>query len=1238
MFYAMSSLEVNACLDEDIIAAFVAGELDASGVERVDAHLATCQDCLWMVTAAAVGASSGLSASSASTSPAPLHERFERRHLIAQGGMGAVYYGFDREVGASVAIKQLKPGVALSEPGLLGRFTREAEILRRLDHPNIVKMIASVTVNSEQQIVMEYVGGGSLRQLLRSERRLPAARAAAIILELADALSRAHHLGVIHRDIKPENVLLTKEGTPKLGDFGLAMLVDAGLSTPNAMLGTIAYLSPEALSGQVVDARADLWALGVMMFEMITGRRPFEAPAPGALVMAILHQPTPDLEALCPDTPVELLDLLYRLLTKDRNQRIASARQVGAELEALTRAPDEPLQFAETQRGREGPSAPDAVPVRVRLPAQTTPFIGRESELAELALMLGDPDVRAVTIIGPGGMGKSRLALEAARRLAGSSASDPHPLAVRLVGGHASQTTRTGAPFASFPFLGVFFVDLAPLGSPELIVPAVAEAVGFQFKPGGDPKRQLLDYFREKRWLLLMDNFEHVVAGASFVNELLQTAERVNVLATSRERLGLRAEAQFILSGMSGSEGSENDAGALRAVELFVDSARRTRFGFDPTPDEAAEITTICRLVHGMPLGIVLAASWIDTLSLSEIAGEIGKNIDFLQSEAGDLPSRQHSIRAVFDHSWGLLGSEEQAALARVSIFRGGFTRAAAEAVAGASLRTLASLVAKSLLRRVPATGRYEIHELLRQYAEARLSSTPAEYEAALDRMATFYSGFSSERRAGAFGPRRQQVFREVQADLVNIHRAWHWMLEHGQAPRLLLALHTLGQFYQTCRSRAEGAQVLGSVVSAFGPLESGGSIELRKALGLALAYQALFCDQQGRKALAVDLATRAVRVFSDLERDADRAMVLVTFAWTCAGVAEQRVLVARLEEGLEIQRSGGDGWWLVRSLVMSVRVYVGVLNDLTRAEACLLEAIAVQKSLANDVIVWPDTLASLGLIKASQGHRREGCELLLEALRIAEVADDVWTVLVALQFAARAHRDLGDYLAAEAFVRRCIAHARDLGSTETVAWCHLTLGGILRDQGRFDDALAEYEEGARDGAEDAALIAKAQLGLGEIALSRGEYRHARQHLLGSLELCDRHGIVRGVRDVLEALGYLACQEGCYDEAHAYLRRAFELARGRQRPSALIGIIVGLGWWCARSGQPVRAAELASLARHHPATAHPIQVRRIEPLLRELQLALGPAALDAAIARGKSATLERVFEASFPPTEAGADF
>jgi predicted ATPase/Tfp pilus assembly protein PilF len=1226
MFASMSSPEAGACLDEDVIAAFAYGQLDALAVERVDAHLATCADCLWLVTEAVVGTGNDSRPSRPALAPSALPERFERRHLIAQGGMGAVYYGYDREAGSSVAIKQLKPGLALADPGLLGRFIREAEILRRLDHPNIVRMIASVANGAEHQIVMEYMGGGSLRNLLRIERRLHFTRAASILLELTDALSRAHHLGVIHRDIKPENVLLTKDGTPKLGDFGLALVVDAGLSTSNAMLGTIAYLSPEALSGEVVDARADLWALGVMLFEMITGRRPFEAPLPAALVTAILHQPTPDLEALCPDTPIELLDLAYRLLEKDRGQRIASARQVGAELEAITRTTGQRQHFAEAPRAREPASAPAAAFPLVRLPAQTTPFIGRSAELAELDQLLRGPDVRAVTIIGPGGMGKSRLALEAGRRFASSAGGVDRSSLGSLGTVGSLATLGPGAPL-----LGVFFVDLSPLGSPELLVSAVAEALGFQFKPGSDAKRQLLDYLREKRLLLLLDNFEHVIAGAAFVNDLLQTAAGLKVLATSRERLGLRAEAQFTLSGMSMSQGSAPaDVAQDSAVQLFVDSARRMRFGFEPTPEEAGQIAQICRLVHGMPLGILLAAAWIDTLSLSEIAGEIGKNMDFLQSQASDLPSRQQSIRAVFDHSWDLLRPEEQTALAAISIFRGGFTRAAAEAVAKASLRTLSALVSKSLLRRVPQTGRYEIHELLRQYAEGRLRIDPLEHAAAIDRLTAFYAGFLHERRASVLAARRQDVFGEIHADLDNIRVAWQRMVEQAQAEPLLRSLPALSQFYMTRRSRSEAAQMLGSAASAFAAADREGSLEARKVLGLSLTWQALFSDMQGRKGVAVELVKRGAALFSNLKRDSDHGVVLVSFAWVCAGVAEPGEVVAALEEGLAIHRASGDTGWLVRALVMSVRVYLGALGDLAKAEACLREAVALQKSFGDGSIVFPDSLATLGLIRSEQGHRREGCDLVLEALRSAEEIDDAWTLLLGLQFAARTHRDLGDYEAAERFVRRAIAHARELGSVDTVGWCHLTLGGILRDRGRLAEAIAQYDEGARESGGDVALVAKAELGLGEVALQSGDHGRAQQHLLRSLELCEQHRIVRVVRDVLEALALLRCGQARHDDARAYLERALVLARGRQQPAALIGVVVATAWWCSKTGQAVRAAELAGLAQHHPATAHPLLVRRIGPLLAALANTLGAAEFEAAVARGKSLPLEHVFEASFP--------
>jgi predicted ATPase/Tfp pilus assembly protein PilF len=1221
MVCVMSSLEAGACLDEDVIAAFAYGQLDARAIERVDAHLATCADCLWLVTEAVVG----VSGESRATRPLPpgfLPDRFERRHLIAQGGMGAVYYGYDRKAGTSVAIKQLKPGLALAEPGLLGRFMREAEILRRLDHPNIVRMIASASDGPDHQIVMEYMAGGSLRNLLRIERRLHYTRAAGIVLELTDALSRAHHLGVIHRDIKPENVLLTKDGTPKLADFGLAMVVDAGLSTSNAMLGTIAYLSPEALSGQVVDARSDLWALGVTLFEMITGRRPFEASLPAALVTAILNQPPPDLEALCPDIPVELLDLVYRLLEKDRNRRIASARQVGAELEAIVRATQPPRAVLDALRPRETLAvAPSGTSSLARLPAQTTPFIGRHAELAELGKLLADPAVRAVTIIGPGGMGKSRLALEAARRFATSQNG---------TSGHEGPPASSRAP-AARPFLGVFFVDLSPLRSPELLVSAVAEALGFQFKAGGDAKRQLLDYVREKRLLLLLDNFEHLIAGAPFVNELVQTAAGLSVLATSRERLGLRAEVQFTLSGLNVSEGSgTGDPSQVSAVQLFIDSARRMHFGFEPTLEEAAQIAEICRLVHGMPLGILLAASWIDTLSLPEIANEIGKNIDFLESQASDLPSRQQSIRAVFDHSWGLLRPDEQAVLAAVSIFRGGFTRAAAESVAQASLRTLSALVSKSLLRRIPETGRYEIHELLRQYAEARLRGDAGRYEGAMDRLAAFFAGFLSDRRASVLAATRQQVFAEMQADFENIRVAWQWMIEHAQAERLLGSLRALSQFYMTRRSRPEAASLFSSAASAFASAEQGGSTEAKKVLGLGLSWQALFTDMMGRKAAAVELARHGVAVLTALGRDADLGTVLVTSAWVSAGVAEPREVVSALEEGLAIHRAENDPGWLVRALIMSIRIYLGALGDLPKAEACLREAIAVQKRCGDGSIVFPDTLATLGLILSAQGLRREGCDLVLEALASAEQIGDSWTVLLALQFAARTQRDLGDYDAAERFARRAIAHARELGSSDTGAWCHFTLGGILRTRGRLGEAIAQYEQGARESAGDVALIAKAELGLGEVALQSGDRSLAERHLAKSLALCEEHRVQRVIGEVLDALAHLACEQGRYDEARGFLERAFALARARQKPAELICIAVGAAAWCVRTGQPIRAAELASLAQHHPATPDPLQLRRLRPLLVELSSVLAPDELEAALARGKTVPLERMFEASFP--------
>ncbi len=264
--------------------------------------------------------------------------RFTLGQSIGRGATGWVYLGADTQTGEQVAIKLLRPDMVAEHPELVERFRREGEALRKLNHPNIVKVLATVEEEGQHYIVMEYVPGGSLADLIKRQPKLPIARIVPIALEVADALSRAHYLNVIHRDIKPANILLAADGTPRLTDFGLAHL--GGLSavtTVGEVLGTFQYLSPEACEGHALDERSDLWSFGVVLHEMLTGRRPFDGESPAEIVWAIQNQPLPELSWSRDDVPPSLANLVRRMLMRDRPVRIASARLVGAELEAIQR-------------------------------------------------------------------------------------------------------------------------------------------------------------------------------------------------------------------------------------------------------------------------------------------------------------------------------------------------------------------------------------------------------------------------------------------------------------------------------------------------------------------------------------------------------------------------------------------------------------------------------------------------------------------------------------------------------------------------------------------------------------------------------------------------------------------------------------------------------------------------------------------------------------------------------------
>jgi predicted ATPase len=325
-------------------------------------------------------------------------------------------------------------------------------------------------------------------------------------------------------------------------------------------------------------------------------------------------------------------------------------------------------------------------PAQGRLPAQASRFIGREVELSQIVALLSNPDCRLLILLGLGGIGKSRLAIEAANRKAGDFAE------------------------------GLCFVSLAPANSADAMLVALAQSLGLQANRG-DLQQQIVAFLQPRALLLVLDNVEHLSGAAEIVAGLLHSAPGVKILVTSRERLYLCEEWLFPVAGLAVTGGAVGEAG-----QLFVRSAQQVSPGFTPTGQEEA-IAAICRKVEGMPLAVELAASWVRVMPCEEIVRQLTHNPDILTTPMRNLPERHRSLRTLFDHSWQLLTTEEQRVLRRVSLFQGGWALAEAVEVAGATVSLLAGLVDKSLIRS-DGSGRFDLHELVRQYAAGQLAAS----------------------------------------------------------------------------------------------------------------------------------------------------------------------------------------------------------------------------------------------------------------------------------------------------------------------------------------------------------------------------------------------------------------------------------------------------------------------------------------------------------------------------------
>src|SRR5271168_1022361 len=630
---------------------------------------------------------------------------FEIIAPLGAGGMGEVYRAKDPRLDRTVAIKLL-PAAFSENRDRLQRFEQEARSASALNHPNIVTIYELGQDGSSHYIVMELVEGRTLRELLNSGL-LPMRKTIEIAAQIADGLTKAHEAGIMHRDLKPENVMVSEDGFVKILDFGLAKVTSpsgerpeigsttTALTDSGIVVGTVGYMSPEQVGGKPLDFRSDQFSFGLILYEMVTGKRAFRGNTAAETLVAILREKAEPIGAQNRDAPAPLCWAIERCLAKEPDKRYVATRELGRELAAIReRFSEKPVRQVDTRPAN--------------LPVSRTGFVGQEKEVAGAKELLLRQEVRLVTVTGPGGIGKTRLAVEVASGLT-----------------------------EQFPG-GIHFVPLSPLSDPSLIASAIVQTLGIWETGGQSPLEILKKYLQDSfsaPMLFLLDNFEHLVRGAATVAELLTMNPDLKVLVTSRAALHVYGEQEFPVPPLalpdSRSMPSVETLSNCPAVALFVQRAVAAKADFELNRENAPAVAEICARLDGLPLAIELAAARVKVLSPSSMLTRLESRLQLLTGGARDLPQRQQTLRAAMDWSYDLLSAAEQKLFRRLSVFVGGCTLESVEAVCDTKgdldldlLDGMASMVDKSLVQQAEqgsGESRFSMLETIREYGLEKL-------------------------------------------------------------------------------------------------------------------------------------------------------------------------------------------------------------------------------------------------------------------------------------------------------------------------------------------------------------------------------------------------------------------------------------------------------------------------------------------------------------------------------------
>lgn len=947
---------------------------------------------------------------------------------IGSGSFGEVYRARDVRLDREVALKLLTRDAGST----LGETVAEARLLARIRHPHVVTVYGAEHIDGRVGIWMELVRGETLTQALSERGPFDVADLMLVGIELARALSAVHAAGVVHQDVKLGNVMRASDGRIVLMDFGLGREIapPLGMPTPPRLAGTPLFMAPEVLRGRRADPRSDLYSMGVVLFALATGRLPIESSSIAELCEKQARSEISEARDLRPDLPPALAEILRTLLHPDPDLRFGDAGQVEqAFLSALSMS----ALSGEGVSNRRGPRPP-----RAGLPRETDTFFGRSDDLVSLAETF-ERGSRLVTILGPAGMGKSRLALHYARKTA-----------------------------PEWPG-SVWFCDATDAKDRGGVSAAVAAALGVPLAHGSMDQLGHAICARG-RCLVILDNFDQVAGSAQeILGPWFDRCPEASFVVTSRVRLGLREETVLLLEPLS------VDAG----LALYRDRARRQRSTFELTEPELEAARELIGILEGMPLAIELAAARTRVMTAPQLVARLRSRLNLLR---GGERGRHETLRAAIAGSWDLLTPWEQAALAQCAVFEGGFGLEAAEAVIDLArwpeapwvVDVIQSLVDKSLLRtwsQAPSnqaeatTFRFGMFAAIQEFAREQLASDPdrtgdareSEANSVDVRHGRWFSGFGSDAALRELNLRGGvEKRRSLALDIGNLTAAC----------RRAIARVDEGIAVPACRAACAVIELRGPYAAAVELATKVAELSLtpgarsRLLVSLALAEQRL-----GRKDLARGHLEEALVLFREARDRQNEGTVLARLGTLPLNLGQLDEAQPILEAALAIHREVGSRF--EEGVVLG---NLGLLHHergaFDVASSHLEAALLIHREVGN--------VRSEGVVLGNLGNLRSYQKRVDEARRDFEAALEVHRRVgnrrfegIVLGNLGTLCMDLGAFDDAEAHLLAALAIHRDVGARDFEGITLGNLGDLAYEVGRFDEGRSHYEAALAIGREN---------------------------------------------------------------------------------------------------------------------------------------------------------------------------